>query len=293
MSEERVATPRVNDTTPDDSTSQWDPRSRESSRQLRVASYFTWLAVAAAVAYYVVVMAFAERRAFETAVANWGRRMPVVAVLREEIAEDRAKQLAEKLQREVPGLEATLIGRREARSMLALQEPWLRQLPEMLVGELPMVVEFRHPAIFVAPRELDSFIAYVQSQPEVDFVVFNSLGHDEVVEAIGTARRHANALLLSVCVVSLLLLLIAHHHLIHRRPKLSLLPAFALAVADGALASALGYLALWGMLRWASPGELMGQIGVGLPLLAFIALTILLVLVELLHAEFPRKATHA
>lgn len=264
----------------------------ESSHRLSAGWYLAWIVPAAALVYCVVVLAFAERRGFETAVVDWGRRMPIIAVLQEEVAEEQAKQLANRIQGDVAGLDATLVGRREARSMLALQEPWLRQLPEMLVGELPMIIEFRHPALFVAPRELDSFIAYVQSQPEVDFVVFNSLGHDEVVEVLSTARRHANALLVAVCAVSVALLLMVEHHLVRRRKKFLLSQAVVVAVVVGTLASTLGFVALWGALRWAFHSSLIAVTGAGVPLLVFFALTILLMLVELLHTELPRKAKH-
>lgn len=284
-------------TPPTGASSEWspaggEPTGNESSLRLSATSYFAWIVLAAASVYFVVVLAFAERRNLETAVADWGRRMPIIAVLREDVAEERAKQLAERIRGEVAGLDVTLVGRREARSMLALQEPWLRQLPEMLVGELPVIIEFRHPALFVAPRELDSFIAYVRSQPEVDFVVFNSLGHDEVVEALSTARRHANALLVAISAVSFNLLLIVQHQLIQRRKKLWLSQAFVLAVVGGTLASILGFVALWGTIRWGFHSNFVAVTGKGLPFLACLAVAILLILGELLHTEFPQRAKH-
>ncbi|MGC8740789.1 MAG: hypothetical protein ACP5UB_04955 [Candidatus Sumerlaeaceae bacterium] len=255
---------------------------RDDKLSLRRA--FAWQSLVFAIVYAVLVLVLGERRKFEDAVLTWGDQMPIVAVLRDDVTEKQANALVEKLRSQVKGLQCTVIGRREARSLLALQEPWLQHLPETLVGELPSVLELRHPALFRSAQELDAFLSFLQAQREVDFVVFNSVGHDRVIEALSMTRRHLNVTLAAVTGSLIILFALAHHFVIRSRRALSMgrRLVFALGVwITGVLG---GGAALWAIEQFAlkaaeSPLGLF--LSVGAPTSLF--LIALLVLLELLE----------
>jgi hypothetical protein len=265
-----------------------DERQLALPQPLGIGAYLAWLVFASAVVFVVVVLALLERQRFESAVASWGREMPIIAVLREHVTDAQAQALAERLRKQSPALEAAVISRREARSLLALQEPWLKQLPEMLVGELPLIVELRHPGLFTAAREIDTFLDSLRSQPEVEFVIFNNVGHERVEDALFLVRRHINVVLGVVCVASVMSLAMLQHHLLRRRPRLRIGPAILVGGAAGALGGAIGALGLWVIDRFAlSPGNAYGA-KAPLALLAGVVSVTLLVLLELIHAETSR-----
>ncbi len=204
-----------------------------------------WQALAFATVYVALVLIVAERRLFEDAVLTWGSQMPIVAVLREDVGDAQANAFAQKLQKEVKGVQCSVIGRREARSLLALQEPWLQQLPETLIGDLPLVIELRHPALFRSAQEFDAFLGYLQSQREVEFVIFNSVGQDQVFDALSNVRRHMNVLMGVVAGALLVLFALLHHHIARKCPVSSVPRLFISAILSSGAGMVIGCAAAW------------------------------------------------
>ena len=74
------------------------------------------------------------------------------------------------------------------RSLLALQEPWIAQMPDFEVTPLPILLEMRHPELLTKPLEVSQFVDALNQEPEVDFVAYNETAHDRLVKlASGTA----------------------------------------------------------------------------------------------------------
>lgn len=244
------------------------------------------LTIAGALVFALALLLTWERRALEDAVVAWGRQMPIVAVLRDEVGESRANALAAELARKVPALECTVVGRREARSLLALQEPWLARLPEVAVGELPIVLEIRHPALFRAPRQVEAFVSSLQAMREVDFVIFNSHGHDRVILALAAVRRHVNGLLGAALAVAGMLFIFLHFQVRRLRRHADVARALATGVGMGLSAVGLGWLLVLAYVATVLGGvpssPLPSPAHVGLVAVGLVALFVLL---ELLHVQ--------
>jgi hypothetical protein len=254
----------------------------EDRGRLGSRAYVAWLAVAVALVFSVTVLLISERRSVEDAIAGWGRQMPIIAVLHEDLSEAQGRALAEKIRAAAPGAECTLISPREGRSLLALQEPWLRRLPETMIGDLPPIIEIRHPALFRSSSELDAFLASLQALREVDFVVFNSVGHDRVIEALSVARRHADVLLAVVGCSLVIMLVSFQHQMIRRRGRRALGPAVGLALMSAVVGCAVGGAIVWAVSLWALRAA--AQQPLMIHALSAVALAALVVLVEITHA---------
>ena len=257
---------------------------RKGARRSGTLRYLLWMTVVVALSAGLLLLIIWSRRAFEDAVIAWGRQMPVIAVLGDDVSEADAQSLAEQLRREIPALECVVISRQEARSILALQEPWMKQLPDVMAGELPLTLEIRHPALFHSPGELDEFLASLRTRKGIDFVIFNSLGHEKVVEALTVVRRHANVLVVSVCAVILILLAAIHHQLVLCRGNTSFGKAFAFGFGISTVGGAIGYAIFLCIANCSlSASFQVGALNASFVLLCWIILFGLISLLELLH----------
>ncbi len=260
---------------------------RREGSSLSALAYTLWLTVEIVIATTLLALFSQERQLLEDGVSQWGRQMPILAVLRDEIDDAAARRLADQLTSEVVGIECTMIDRRQATSLLALQEPWMRQLPDMLVCDLPTLREIRKPALFHSSQQLDEFLAMLQSQREVDFVIFNAVGHERVVDALILTRRHADTLLICGSSGILLLFFGYHYHLIRRRGRWGMA---RLAAVDG-LAWAVGVLLAAGLLTVVSWIGLREPANVRIFFLCLAALAsgMVVLLLELIHIAGRRS----
>lgn len=139
-------------------------------------------AIAAAALAALAYAALTAGRAADAADAAMKARLEslsIRAVLREGALPGAADKLAADLARATPGLTARAVTAAEARGRLALQEPWIRHLPEVDLGDaLPETVEIRHPAMADDPAAVRDHIAALEARPEVEFVQFNGIAHE-------------------------------------------------------------------------------------------------------------------
>lgn len=117
------------------------------------------------------------------------------AVLRTDTDSVAAEGLAERIRQQVPDAGLEVINEAMGRSILALQEPWIAQMPDFEVTPLPVLLEVRHPNLLTHPTEVAGFVEELEMQPEVDFVTYNEAAHDRLVKlAAGTARIEKHSL---------------------------------------------------------------------------------------------------
>jgi hypothetical protein len=167
-----------------------------------------------------------------------GRAADVVTrvALRQDVSEESARKLAQRLRERTPGLEVTVIGEAEARTLLALQEPWMKELPEVQVGRLPVLIEVRHPARYDAPSRVRAFNEELAALPEADFIEFNSIGFEGMVFFVRNVRSYSGFVAALVAGLAVAAFVGACLGAGARRPRAGLGTAVAAGVATAALA---------------------------------------------------------
>ncbi len=158
------------------------------------ARYILARAVSCAFAVALVLTAFWAAAGVDHAVRERAADLVTRAVLKPDITESRARALAESLKAEERGIETTIIGEAEARTLLSLQEPWMKDLPAVEIGRLPVLVEIRHPARFESAETVLAFNERLGKRPEVDFVEFNSLGFEGMIAFARNVRSYGSLL---------------------------------------------------------------------------------------------------
>lgn len=181
---------------------------------------------------FIVLLVLWARSGVEATVAARAGDLTARAVLRDDMTEIQARGLAEELEHEEPGLQVLIIGPEEARSRLALQESWMRHLPEVELPELPTILQIRHPRMLTDATEVAAFHFRLESRPEVQFVQFNSLGHESLVRFATQVRSISNGIAGTVAVVMASLLLI--FAMVRRRQASLVLSLLATIVGAGA-----------------------------------------------------------
>jgi len=115
------------------------------------------------------------------------------AVLRMNTDPVATENLAGRIRQKVPDIELEIINESMGRSLLALQEPWIAQMPDFEVTPLPTLIEMRHPALLTHPEQITQFVKELGDEPEVDFVAYNETAHDQLTKlaaAAGTIQGH-------------------------------------------------------------------------------------------------------
>jgi len=115
------------------------------------------------------------------------------AVLRMNTDAVATENLAGRIRQKVPDIELEIINESMGRSLLALQEPWIAQMPDFEVTPLPTLLEMRHPALLTHPEQITQFVKELGDEPEVDFVAYNETAHDQLTKlaaATGTIQGH-------------------------------------------------------------------------------------------------------
>jgi len=171
-----------------------------------------------------------------------GEQLATYAVLRAGMSESQGGTVGEQLQAQVPGLLVRVIGEAEARGLLALQEPWTRNLPDMELARLPLMIDIRHPELLDRPELQTQITQLLDASPEVEFSIFNENGFDSLVAFSRTTSGYATWLrrVLMAGVLALAALYGIRVGLAAvRAPMVGLLGRLVLAVFLGAGAAAL------------------------------------------------------
>ena len=124
--------------------------------------------------------------------------------LKESVSDASAQKLAQRLESETPGLKIDVIDEAEARTLLSMQEPWMKDLPTVEIGRLPTLLEIRHPARLESPAAVIAFNQSLQQLPESDFIEFNATGYEGMVSMLRNVRLYAGLLAKFFCVLAAL-----------------------------------------------------------------------------------------
>lgn len=116
-------------------------------------------------------------------------------VLRTNVSPEEAEKLATRLRAEVPGLQVELVSEEMGRAMLALQEPWIAEMPDFEVTPLPIILEMHHPHLLTRSHEVAAFAEKLDKDPAVDFVAYNETAHDRLVKLATETDRVGNHLM--------------------------------------------------------------------------------------------------
>ncbi|GIX44815.1 MAG: hypothetical protein KatS3mg130_1223 [Candidatus Sumerlaea sp.] len=138
------------------------------------------------------------RKGMEEILSARSRELPIIVVLKDEIGEAAARSMAERLKKENGSCEINALSRAEAKALLSIHEPWFKEFQDVALVEPPCLIEIRDPALLAQPKSIEKRLAELQVQPEVEFVIFNSVGLDDAVRFIGALRRHANILVVVI-----------------------------------------------------------------------------------------------
>ena len=158
------------------------------------AGYVAACSLVGALCLAIVLTAMWASQGLEFAIRGRAADVMTRVALKPEVSEESARRLSVRLRGQTPGLEVTVIGDAEARTLLALQEPWMKNLPEVQVGKLPVLLEVRHPARYDSPGRVRAFNAELAALPEADFVEFNSIGYEGMVGFVRNARAYSHYL---------------------------------------------------------------------------------------------------
>ncbi len=201
--------------------------------------------LAAAAAAFAALVALSGQAAVDRALQAQSEEVVVRAVLRYDVAAADAEALAASLIREEPGLKVAVVGPEEGRARLALQEDWMRNLPEVELVELPSILEARHPQAVALPDLIAGFRGRLEQRPEVQFVEFNTLGYDALVRLAQSAGRAAFWIAGAVTAGVALLYLIVASVLAARRGSRVRKGAATVVGCAGGLAAG------WALAHWA------------------------------------------
>lgn len=162
------------------------PSAQQETRRPR----FLWLAVvpdilALATTLLILVTIGRLNNGIAPLLRQHGEKFATHAVMAAGVSEGQAISTAEHLQALLPGLQAHVIGEAEARGLLALQEPWVRNLPEMELSRLPLMIELRHPKLLEEPNLQDRIEEALAESPDVEFSIFNTTGFENMLEFSG------------------------------------------------------------------------------------------------------------
>lgn len=112
--------------------------------------------------------------------------LTIRAVMRANVTRADAEKLARRIGDRIPAMDVNLVDEAMGRSLLALQEPWIAQMPDFEVTPLPILLEMRHPDLLRRPLEVSRFVEDLKHEPEVDFVAYNETAHDRLVKLAGS-----------------------------------------------------------------------------------------------------------
>ena len=246
-------------------------------------------AVAIALALNALWLAAGVRHVVDGRVADVVTRV----ALKAGVSAKDAEALAARLRAETPGVDVTLIGEEEARTLLSLQEPWMKDLPAVEIGRLPTLLEIRHPARLDSPTAVYAYNQALERLPECDFVEFNATGYDGMVSLLRNVRGYARLSAAVFCALAALGYALA---LLLARPRAGGgLPAALVAALVVTLCGYVGGLVLHSAVASAAGSRVhpLPSLGAGTLTLVALAAFVITLLLELraLRAGQPAPRT--
>lgn len=153
------------------------------------------LAAVGATALGVLGLLFLWISQAATQVSRQGaENLTIRAVLRADVDGAGAEIVAGRIRQQVPQADLEVITETMGRALMALQEPWIAQMPDFEVTPLPNLVEIHHPDLLTNPARVQQFVKDLQEQPEVDFVAYNEAAHNRLLKLAGSidgVRSHS------------------------------------------------------------------------------------------------------
>lgn len=126
--------------------------------------------------------------------------LTIRAVLRMDVDTQKAEEFSARLRAKLPDAEIEIITEAAGRSLLALQEPWIAEMPDFEVTPLPALIEIKHPELLTNPAAVVTFIEQLRNEPEVDFVAYNETAHgrlSKLAESTSQLQNHTARWLLA------------------------------------------------------------------------------------------------
>ncbi|MGI8906503.1 MAG: hypothetical protein ACR2IE_08440 [Candidatus Sumerlaeaceae bacterium] len=179
-----------------------------SGRAARIARFSTDCVVVGVLLHIVLLTGWLSNGVQTVVNQRSSDAMMMHAVLRAGVTEDQAAGLASRLTNSIAGTTIRVIGPAEARGLLALQEPWMKSLPNVEIGRLPVLAEIGCRSSGNDPALLRALRDQISREPEVEFVVFNDNGLEELVAFSRNVHWYASAMhrwLWAVSCIALLL----------------------------------------------------------------------------------------
>lgn len=121
------------------------------------------------------------------------RALVIRAVLRADADNVTAEKVAQRIRQQTPDIDVEVITETMGRSLMALQEPWIAEMPDFEVTPLPVLLEFHHPALLTNPASVSEFVSQLEKEPEVEFVAYNETAHNRLVKlanATASIQQH-------------------------------------------------------------------------------------------------------
>lgn len=137
--------------------------------------------------------------------ANGASAITIRAVLRTNAEPDAIDAFTMRLRAKIPDAEIDVIDEAQGRSLLALQEPWIADMPDFEIAPLPTLIEIKHPQLLTNPLSVAAFVTELKGEPLVDFVAYNETAHDKMVklaEATGSIQGHTVRWILIALVIA-------------------------------------------------------------------------------------------
>lgn len=153
------------------------------------------LIVAAAVLLFIALVVSWLGQASSHIYTQGANALVIRAVLRMDADAVATEELAQLVRREIPDAEIEIIDEAMGRSLMALQEPWIAEMPDFEVTPLPTLVEIRHPRLLTAPAQVTKLIERLNDAPPVDFVAYNETAHDRLVKLAQSTEQIENHVL--------------------------------------------------------------------------------------------------
>lgn len=165
-----------------------------ASPALRAGRLLADILVLAVLIHLMFVTDWLSRGVQQLAQRRAGAALVMHGVVRAGIKEEAAALLASKCEQQGTGISARVIGEAEARGMLALQESWMSELPNVEISRLPTLLEVRIAANGIHSATVRAFRDWLSRQSEIEFVEFNDTGLEDLLSFTTNVEWYAQKL---------------------------------------------------------------------------------------------------
>lgn len=214
----------------------------EKIKRVGVGAYIALNGFFAGLALFVALLIFWARGGIEAVIRDRLSDIVTLAVLRPEVDDVRARSLAARVEKETPGVKASAMGSAEARELMAIQEPWMKNLPDIEIPVLPAIIEMRHPDLIMLPSGLEKFHDELSRMPETDYLIFNEQGHEVFRAFVFSARAYASLIGVALLAAISAGLVMFHSVWARGKPGHGAFMAVFLAIAETVIAAAAGWV---------------------------------------------------